>query len=547
MTGLPGLTSLTDDEIAAMFGTAGEADQFAIVAEMERRDAADAKAKAHGRYRTTGDAADWYEAAHAQYLAADAACAGTLLSADGIAETSEAMTLWTGSEKWARRLASEELKNFWDDNHGRLTPAKYREQAAASRREEREAYRYDAMDSDDARCIQHRAEASARRDVPAARPVRDAGHGRSDRSGGRMTATITEEAPGGLSWNASDAAEPVAAAPAAVPDAYARPSVPDKPRSVLTYERAPLIATPYEDIDPLDPEWLWNGHFARAEVSILAGDGGIGKGFLIADLVARVTRGDPMPGQTEGTRPGHVIMITPEDSPQTSCARRLRAAGAELGMVHDLTETTAGPFEIPGDLPVLRAAIDEIGDVAMVVIDPLSAVSSVSLSTANRVRQQIMSPLQRLARDTGVAMVVVHHTVKSGAIAGSKTITDAARSVMTVSLDEEDTRIRVLEVTKSNIASKTGSAVRYVVEGEWPATQVVYLPESAAGVSEGSDVSLSPALRIAATAGDGQRRTAQQVAREAGCSYQLARQLLARMESAGTIAQVTQGVYQAVS
>lgn len=363
--------------------------------------------------------------------------------------------------------------------------------------------------------------------------------------------TITEEAPRvSLSWKTQDAPErsqPVAAAPETVPDAFTRPSVPQTPRSVLTYERAPLIATPYEDIDPLDPEWLWPGHFARAEVSILAGDGGIGKGFLIADLVARVTRGDPMPGQTEGTRPGHVIMITPEDSPQTSCARRLRAAGAELGMVHDLTETAAGPFEIPGDLPVLRAAIDEIGDVAMVVIDPLSAVSSVSLSTASRVRQQLMSPMQRLARDTGIALVVVHHTVKSGAIAGSKTITDAARSVMTVSLDEEDTRIRVLEVTKSNIASRTGGAIRYVVDGEWPATQVTYLPDSASAVSEGSDASLSPALRIGAIAGDGQRRTAQQVAREAGCSYQLARQLLTRMENAGAIAQVAPGVYQAVS
>ena len=34
--------------------------------------------------------------------------------------TSQPMTLWTGTETWARRLASWELNAWWDAN-GRLT------------------------------------------------------------------------------------------------------------------------------------------------------------------------------------------------------------------------------------------------------------------------------------------------------------------------------------------------------------------------------------------------------------------------------------------
>jgi AAA domain len=513
------LRSLPDDELAAMYASADEGTQAALVAECERRDQATAKARARSARRNEPVTAEWRDMAYAQYRAAEAACNGELAVKD--APFTDAFALWSGTEAFAMKYATEELRNYWL-SQPRITVTAYRAQV----RGQEEAYRNDELARDDAGRVRHDpAAAGAAGDVPGAGPVRNAGHDGPDRpravKGERMSALLT----GG----------PVTAA-GAVPAAMRR--------AVLTVEHQP-IATSYEDIDALDPEWLWPGHFARAEVSILAGDGGIGKGFLIADLVARVTRGDPMPGQKTGERAGHVIMITPEDSPQTSCARRLRAAGAELGMVHDLTETTAGPFEIPGDLPVLRAAIDEIGDVAMVIIDPLSAVSSVSLSTASRVRQQIMSPLQRLARDTGVAIVVIHHTVKSGAIGGSKTITDAARSVMTVTLDEEDTRVRVLEVTKSNIASGGQAAVRYVVEGDWPLTAVTYLPASAADVSEGSDPSLSPALRVASVASDGQPHTAQQVAREAGCAYALARQLLARMENAGQLVQAAPGVYQA--
>jgi AAA domain len=307
----------------------------------------------------------------------------------------------------------------------------------------------------------------------------------------------------------------------------------------------PPIATPYEEIDALDPEWLWPGRIARGEVTILAGQGGIGKGYLGADLVSKVSRGDPMPGTTKRGRPAHVIMITPEDSAQTSFAPRLTAADADLRLVHDLTETSAGTFQVPDDLPTLRAAIDEIGDVAMVWMDPLSAVSSVSLSTASRVRQQIMNPLQRLARDTGIALVVVHHVVKSGAIAGSTTIVDAARSVLKVTRDEMDERIRVIELEKSNIASGDTEAILYTVQGEWPNVTVTYTssaPGAPAPIDDGTLTPLDAGGRLERIMGDYELRTAQQAARDAKCSYGMARQLLNRMVLSGKL-QENEGWY----
>jgi hypothetical protein len=146
------LADYSDTELATFYN-ASEAGEWhtLLEAEMTRRDAADADARArraaHARYITTGAGAAWYEAAHAQFLAAETACAGRLLSADGMAETSEPMTLWTGTDKWARRLASEELRNWWDI-HPRLTVSEYQRQAGGERRAWTDRHDREAVSND---------------------------------------------------------------------------------------------------------------------------------------------------------------------------------------------------------------------------------------------------------------------------------------------------------------------------------------------------------------------------------------------------------------
>lgn len=233
-----------------------------------------------------------------------------------------------------------------------------------------------------------------------------------------------------------------------------------------------MKVTPYTDIQPLDPEWLWQGRIPSNEVTIIAGDGGIGKGFLLADLAARVTRGAPMPDGTVGPPAGSVLQVSAEDDPNMAGVQRLTAAGADLARVFDLTEE----FSVPESLPALREVIEEIGDVRLVTVDPLSAVSSIALTSGSvRMRRLIMNPLERLARDKGLALVVVHHTVKSGRVAGNKVITDAARMVLRVSLAAADDRIRLIHVEKTNIASMDAGDVAYTVAGTWPDVCVGYL------------------------------------------------------------------------
>lgn len=240
--------------------------------------------------------------------------------------------------------------------------------------------------------------------------------------------------------------------------------------------------TNYADVTPLEPEWEIPGLVPRSIVTLVMGEGGVGKGQLWSDWTGRITTGRPMPGTPDDELPeppGSVLLVTSEDDANMSTAWRLRAARADLARVWDMTED----FSIPESLPILSSRIDDIGDVRLVVIDPLAdnlgfipgTHRQVSLTSGNvTLRRYVMRPLERLARDKGIALVVIHHTVKSGRMAGSKGISDAARMVLRITRPEESQPLRLITVEKTNIASGSDQ-VGYLIGGTWPDVRVTYV------------------------------------------------------------------------
>jgi len=238
------------------------------------------------------------------------------------------------------------------------------------------------------------------------------------------------------------------------------------------------MSVPYSQIKPIPLRWLWPGVIPFGEPVILAGPGGTGKGMALTDLAARFTRGLPMPGCEEEREPGSVVLIAPEDDPNSTVAYRLRAARAGIAMVHDLTLTDAGsPFELPADLGELRETVDGLPGPVLVIIDPLLACCTAPVAT-NMGARRVLAPLQRLAKETGAAMVISHHTVKSGQIAGSKGLTDAARLVFTVRVDRENPAERIMAPYKANICGTTVEQ-RFTIEGEGTAAHAVWLDRAA--------------------------------------------------------------------
>lgn len=303
------------------------------------------------------------------------------------------------------------------------------------------------------------------------------------------------------------------------------------------------VAVAFSAVDELDAEWVWQDRIPVAELTILAGKGGGGKGLLTADLAARITRGEPLPGDDDDgeRRPASVIMVAAEDSSQVVTVGRLKAAGADLSRVHDLSMPGGMPFDLGEHIPVLREAIRELGDCRLVIIDPLAAVSPVPLQSVAKVRG-LFRPLQAIAWETGTAILITHHVTKAGVVAGSQAIRDGVRCVLTVEADDDDPEVRAVAVAKTNMGSDKVPALRYsvVTDEATGLPHVLYLP-AAGDVPESAQAQLSVALSRAG----GSALSPQQLAAATGLPYATVRGTVRRMVTAGLAVSPARGLYAA--
>jgi hypothetical protein len=133
------------------------------------------------------------------------------------------------------------------------------------------------------------------------------------------------------------------------------------------------------DEKPEPVQWLWKGWLPLGKYILLAGDPGSGKGYLTYDLIARVTKGRPMPDE-EGSdvpdpaRAAGAVILSAEDDWKDTILPRLKNAGADLSRIRhiDYVKDSGGkrPVVIPDDLPIIAKAVKQV-NAAIVVFDTL--------------------------------------------------------------------------------------------------------------------------------------------------------------------------------
>jgi putative DNA primase/helicase len=219
--------------------------------------------------------------------------------------------------------------------------------------------------------------------------------------------------------------------------------------------------------EPFD--WLWPGHLARRKVCILAGAPGTGKTTLAVDFMATISASGTWPDGTKAPQ-GSVIMWTGEDGIEDTLIPRAIAAGADTSRIHFVGPVTEGAnkraFDPATDLGLLRQAIEKIGDVALVILDPIVMVTKGD-SHKNAETRRDLAPVRALAEETGVAVLgITHFTKGSGGkepqerVIGSVAFAAFARLVMVAARTppNEGATIerRVLLRAKSNIGRDDG-------------------------------------------------------------------------------------------
>ncbi len=216
--------------------------------------------------------------------------------------------------------------------------------------------------------------------------------------------------------------------------------------------------------------WMWPGVIPVGMPTALEGDPGVGKTFVAADVVSRVTRGHLFPSYLQGAvlEPaiGSVVYITSEGVPDRILVPRLVAAGADLERV----EIIEGIYDMRGEfeildvnqhLPALARRIKGDPSIKLLVIDPLASHLSPKLNMNSSLEmRQAMDCVARFAEEASCAVLVLMHLNKDdrkAAIhraAGSGQIMAAVKSAWAVvkKPDDENNNRRYFGPVKSNLA-----------------------------------------------------------------------------------------------
>jgi hypothetical protein len=211
----------------------------------------------------------------------------------------------------------------------------------------------------------------------------------------------------------------------------------------------------------LDP--LWDGVLWRGKLTAIAGQPGLGKSLLTLDIAARLTKGEPMPGEMGPQQPRTVLIASAEDDPADTMMPRLVSASADLRRVHFINGASDGKFLCLGPhAEEMRATIVKTG-ADLVILDPLSAyIGNIDSHKDSEVRQ-VLSHLTKLAQETQCAILAVHHLNKGNGgaaisrVSGSMAFVAATRSSWLVAAaSAEDQTLRHFTPLKVNLAPNRG-------------------------------------------------------------------------------------------
>ena len=210
----------------------------------------------------------------------------------------------------------------------------------------------------------------------------------------------------------------------------------------------------FTDITMRPIRWLWYPIAPVGMVGTVLGEPGIGKTFLLADLVARISSGRPLPvyrKPTDQVVHGWVIYITSEGVPDQILKPRLYAAGADMANITLIKGimTREGDYDL---LDIRRHLVPLVARIkqdkrtcALVVIDPIASfVSSKTNLNDSAQTRHALDAVARFAENADVAVLVAIHPNKDETLklmsrsSGSVQISAAVKTAWVVADPKED-------------------------------------------------------------------------------------------------------------
>lgn len=192
--------------------------------------------------------------------------------------------------------------------------------------------------------------------------------------------------------------------------------------------------------------WAVPGYLPEG-ATLLAGRPKSGKSWMALDIALGVAYGGSVFGSVEVDQ-GDVLYLALEDN-----ARRLQSRIEQLLKGKTAPERCVFQMQWPrlaaGGLGLIERWLDRVRHPRLVVIDTLHHVREATRSMQDRYASdyEAVTPLQRLAGDRNIAMLIVHHVRKGEAsdplemVSGSFGLTGGTDAVLVINRDSQGTTL----------------------------------------------------------------------------------------------------------
>ncbi len=158
-------------------------------------------------------------------------------------------------------------------------------------------------------------------------------------------------------------------------------------------------------------DWVVRGVLPRAELAVVYGESGSGKSFLALDLCAAITRG--IEWREKRTAKGRVVYVCAEGAGGFKARMRAYARGHDVSLAELPSVIADAPNMLePKDAALITKAIENWGEVDVVVIDTLSATTPGGNENSGEDMGRVLSHCKLLHRKTGALVVLIHHSGK---------------------------------------------------------------------------------------------------------------------------------------
>ena len=212
--------------------------------------------------------------------------------------------------------------------------------------------------------------------------------------------------------------------------------------------------------------WMGEGFLPLGKLTLLAGAGGTGKSTLAFNIAATITTAGAWPDGSRCATPGNVLIWSSEDDAADTIKPRLMAVGADPNRYAVIAGTidengAKDVFDAARDMGALREAVDQMGGVSLLIIDPIVSAVTGDMHKANEVRRSLQAIID-FAAECNCAVLGITHFAKGSQgknsaerVIGSQAFAALARMVLVAAKEEESDK-RVFTRAKANYAPDTG-------------------------------------------------------------------------------------------